>query len=77
MNFDIFIRTSLDGSPGFSRIRRSRQYAAIPAGIPPTEAGTPVSCIWIIFSKSSRVHSMHRSSAALHIQAIFSKFIRR
>jgi hypothetical protein len=59
MNFDIFIPTSLNGSPGFSRIRRSRPYAAIPA-----EAGIPVSCIRITFSKNSgsRVHSMHRSS---------------
>jgi hypothetical protein len=30
------------GSPGFSRSRRSRQYAAAPAGIPPAKAGTPV-----------------------------------
>ncbi len=31
----------LDRSPGFSRIRRSRQYAPVPAGMPPAKAGTP------------------------------------
>jgi len=41
MNVEFVIRTSWDRSPGFSRIRCSRQYATVPAGIPPAEAGTP------------------------------------
>jgi hypothetical protein len=33
MNFGILIRTSLIGSPGFSRIGLALQYAAVSAGI--------------------------------------------
>jgi len=33
MNVEMFIRTSPDRSPGFSRIKRSRQDAADPASI--------------------------------------------
>jgi hypothetical protein len=35
------IKSGLDRSPGFSRIRLSIHYLATPAGIPPAEAGTP------------------------------------
>jgi hypothetical protein len=38
MKVEWFIQTSLIWSPGFSRIRRSRQYAAAEAGIPPANA---------------------------------------
>jgi len=38
----VVISGLLDRSPGFSRSRLDRQYAAAPAGIPPAEAGTPV-----------------------------------
>jgi hypothetical protein len=43
MNVEHYIRTSVGPDPGFSRIRRSRQYAAAEAGIQPAKAGTPVS----------------------------------
>ena len=32
MKIEFYIWTSLVGSPGFSRIKRSRQYATAPAG---------------------------------------------
>jgi hypothetical protein len=41
MNFEMLLRTPPIWSPGFSRIRRSPQDAATPAGIPPAKAGTP------------------------------------
>jgi hypothetical protein len=56
MNFAFLIRTSIIWSPGFSRIRRSQQYAAIPAGIQPAEAGTPGWHIRVICSKCIRRH---------------------
>jgi hypothetical protein len=37
----ILIQISIFRSPGFSRIRRSRQDTTAPAGIPPAKAGTP------------------------------------
>jgi hypothetical protein len=36
-----------------SRIRRSRQYTAAPAGIPPAKAGTPASHIQAIVQTST------------------------
>ncbi len=41
MNVEHEIRTCVIWSPGFSRIRRSRQYAVVPAGIQPAKAGAP------------------------------------
>ena len=42
MNVAFLIQMSPLRSPGFSRIRFSGQDAAVPAGISPAEAGTPV-----------------------------------
>ncbi len=41
MNLECLIRTALDGRPGISRIRRSRQDVATPAGIHRLKAGFP------------------------------------
>jgi len=49
MNVEMLVRTSLIGSPGFSRSRLSLQYATAPAGIQPAKAGTPGSHIRTIF----------------------------
>jgi hypothetical protein len=72
MNSEMLIRTTMLRSPGFSRIRLARQYAAIPVGIPPAKAGTPGWHIWTIFEKF-----ISRDSRSFHIQAIYSKFISR
>ncbi len=80
MNVEILIRTSLDGSPGFSRIRRSRQYAAAPAGIPPAEAGIPVNCVsGPIFSTFIKRHYDYAGVRALSTQRRqqFSAVVRR
>jgi hypothetical protein len=51
MKVEVLIQISPLRSPGFNRIRRSRQGAPAPAGIPPAKAGTPGHFISGIFLK--------------------------
>jgi hypothetical protein len=64
-------------SPGFSRLNTCQGSGILPETPDSAEAESPIQRMSELkiqnFISSSRVYSMHRSSAALHIQTSFSR----
>jgi len=59
MNCELEIRTSLIGSPGFSRIRRSWKDAAVPAGVHRLKPGllSRISGLFFKLRQAARLYS--------------------